>query len=215
MGVSQYDKNNLYSEKITKNVHVIHNGIRAQEASSAENLPVEIGNKKIVLTIARISPPKKIQLFLDVAQQLPEYTFIWIGGDGNCPSDKLNESYSVPNNVHLLGDIPEASRFIHLCDLFVLFSNYEGLPMTIIEAMGKKKAIVASDVGGINELVDDSNGCLIDNKVDSAVNAIKTILEDTELRASMENVSYEKFISNFTLEKMWKKYKDIYNSLIT
>lgn len=214
VGVSQYDKNNLYSEKITKNVHVIHNGIRTQETSVAENFPVEIGSRKIVLTIARISPPKKIQLFLDVAQQLPEYTFIWIGGDGDSPSGKLNEKYSVPNNVYLLGDIPEASRFIHLCDLFVLFSNYEGLPMTIIEAMGKKKAIVASNVGGISELVDDANGYLIDNTVDSAVNAIKTILEDTALRTSMENNSYEKFLNNFTLEKMWKKYKEIYNSLI-
>jgi glycosyltransferase involved in cell wall biosynthesis len=214
VGVSQYDKNNLYSEKITKNVHVIHNGIRTQETSLAENFPVEMVNKKIVLTIARISPPKKIQLFLDVAKQLPEYTFIWIGGDNNCPAEKLNETYGTPNNVYLLGDIPEASRFIPLCDLFVLFSNYEGLPMTIIEAMGKKKAIVASAVGGINELVDDTNGCLIDNKVDSAVNAIKRILEDDKLRSSMETVSYQKFVSNFTLEKMWKKYKEIYNSLI-
>lgn len=214
VGVSQYDKNNLYSEKIQKNVHVVHNGIRNQETSLPECFPVEIEGQKIILTIARISPPKKIQLFLDVAKQLPEYTFIWIGGDNNCPAEKLNETYGAPNNVYLLGDIPEASRFIHLCDLFVLFSNYEGLPMTIIEAMGKKKAIVASAVGGINELVDDTNGYLIDNTVDSAVNAIKKILENDKLRSSMETVSYQKFINNFTLEKMWKKYKEIYSSLI-
>ena len=63
VGVSQYDKNNLYSEKITKNVHVIHNGIRTQETSLAENFPVEMVDKKIVLTIARISPQKKFSYF--------------------------------------------------------------------------------------------------------------------------------------------------------
>lgn len=86
--------------------------------------------------------------------------------------------------------------------------------MTIIEAMSQKKAVVASNVGGINELVDDTNGCLIDNKVDSAVKAIKTILEDDTLRSSMEAVSYQKFSNNFTLKQMWKKYKAIYKSLI-
>lgn len=214
VGVSQYDKNNLFAEKIKKNVYVIHNGIMGQEKNLAENFPIEVGSKKTVLTIARISPPKKIQLFLDAAKQLKEYNFIWIGGDSDVPSKMLSSHYAAPENVYLLGDIPDASRFIHLCDLFVLFSNYEGLPMTIIEAMSQKKAVVASNVGGINELVDDTNGCLIDNKVDSAVKAIKTILEDDVLRSSMEAVSYQKFSNNFTLEQMWKKYKAIYKSLI-
>ena len=59
VGVSQYDKNNLFAEKIKKNVYVIHNGIMGQEKNLAENFPIEVGSKKTVLTIARISPQKK------------------------------------------------------------------------------------------------------------------------------------------------------------
>lgn len=214
VGVSQYDKNNLSAERITKNVHVVHNGIMGKETNRAGNFPIEVGSKKIVLTIARISPPKKIQLFLDVARQLPEYTFIWIGGDGSCPAERLNELYSAPNNVFLLGDIPEAGRFIPLCDLFVLFSNYEGLPMTIIEAMSQKKAIVASNVGGIYELVDERNGKLIENNVEEACEAIREILNDDAKKKMMEEESYNKFSANFTLEKMWSSYKGIYINLL-
>ena len=83
---------------------------------------------------------------------------MWIGGDTVHSAEELPAVYDAPPNVYLLGDVPNASDYIGLCDLFVLFSNFEGLPMSIIEAMSQKKAVVASDVGGIYELVDDENG---------------------------------------------------------
>ena len=151
---------------------------------------------------------------MDVARNLPEYDFLWLGGDPEHPVSELPAVYDIPANAHLLGDVPNASRYISLCDLFVLFSNFEGLPMTIIEAMSQKKAVVASDVGGIYELVDDSNGRLIENDVDSACNAIKEILSDKETHSKMETASYKKFQKSFTLEKMWAGYKAIYEKLI-
>ena len=212
VGVSDYDNKNLHSEKIKKNVSTVYNGIDEKSVQLAPSFPVKT-EKKIVMTIARISPQKKIQMFLDVAEHLPEYQFVWFGGSPEHSADELPQVYKIPENVVLLGDVPNASSYIHFCDLFVLFSNFEGLPMTIIEAMSQKKAIVASNVGGIYELVDDSNGCLIENDVDSACNAIRKILEEAGLRKSMEEKSYEKFENNFTLEKMWAGYKEIYRNL--
>mgnify|MGYP006782343195 CR=1 FL=1 len=212
VGVSDYDNKNLHNEKIKKNVSTVYNGIDEKSVQIAHSFPVKT-DKRIVMTIARISPPKKIQMFLDVAEKLHDYQFIWFGGSPEYSTDELFSIYKIPENVNILGDVPNASSYIHFCDLFVLFSNFEGLPMTIIEAMSQKKAIVASNVGGIYELVDDSNGCLIENDVDSACNAIKKILEDSELRKSMEEKSYEKFKNNFTLEKMWTGYKSIYEKL--
>lgn len=130
---------------------------------------------------------------MDVAKSLPEYEFIWLGGDPEHSAEELPKLYDIPSNAHLLGDIPNASRYINLCDLFVLFSNFEGLPMTIIEAMSQKKAVVASNVGGIYELVDDSNGRLIENDTDTACEAIKQILSDVLLRSKMEKVSFKNF----------------------
>lgn len=215
IGVSDYDNKNLRSEKIYKNVSTIYNGISEQTINKESMFPFDTNGKKIILNIARISAQKNFQMFLDVAKKFDNnYLFVWIGGEPGLTLDDLYKKYDVPENVKLMGDVPNASRYINLCDLFVLFSNFEGLPMTIIEAMSQKKAIVASDVGGIYELVDDTNGKLIKNDVDEATNAIKAILEDNSKKKNMEIESYNKYNMNFTLEKMWESYKNIYEKLI-
>ena len=212
VGVSDYDNKNLHSEKIKKNVVTVYNGIDEKSVSKSMAFPVKT-DKKIVMTIARIAPPKNIHLFLDVAERLPEYQFVWFGGSPGHTTEELSTIYKIPENVVLLGDVPNASSYIHFCDLFVLFSNFEGLPMTIIEAMSQKKVVVASNVGGIHELVDNSNGDLIENDVSAAYNAIKNILENPDMKKNMEENSYEKFKNSFTLEKMWNGYKTIYERI--
>lgn len=212
VGVSDYDNKNLKSERIIKNVSTVYNGIDKKSISPAFQLSVKT-DKKIVMTIARISPPKKIQMFLDVAEKLNEFQFVWLGGSPEYSTEKFLSVYKIPENVTLLGDVQNASNYIHFCDLFVLFSNFEGLPMTIIEAMSQKKAVVASNVGGIYELVDNLNGALVENDVDSACEYIRYILSNDELRSKMEVCSYQKFQNMFTLEKMWNSYKEIYKNL--
>ena len=214
VGVSDYDKKNLISEKITRNVFTVYNGIAENTITPEYSLPNFEKKRKIVLSIARISAPKNIDLFLETAKKLPQYDFVWLGGSPEHSVDELHKMYSVPKNVILFGDVPNASNYINICDLFVLFSNFEGLPMTIIEAMSQKKAIVASNVGGIYELVDSSNGKLIENTVEEAVQAVESVLENDVLRHQMEQKSYEKYQNNFTLEKMWEGYKAIYEGLM-
>ena len=214
VGVSDYDNKNLHNERITKNVSTVYNGIDEKSVLKADTFPVKT-DKKIIMTIARISPQKRFQMFLDTAERLSEYQFVWFGGSPEYTTEELMNVYKVPENVVLLGDVPNASSYIHFCDLFVLFSNFEGLPMTIIEAMSQKKAVVASNVGGIYELVDATNGALIENDENMACEAIKKILDNPGIKASMEEKSYEKFSNSFTLEKMWSGYKEIYERIST
>ena len=214
VGVSDYDKKNLIAEKITENVRVVYNGISENSITPINNLPNFNKTRKTVLTIARIAPPKNLDIFLEIAKRLPQYDFVWLGGSSKYSVEELYKMYSVAENVKLCGDVPNASNYINICDLFVLFSNFEGLPMTIIEAMSQKKAIVASNVGGIGELVDSSNGCLVDNDVEMATNAIKTILSDDSLRKTMGENSYKKYQSSFTLDEMWNGYKMLYQKLL-
>lgn len=214
VGVSEYDKKNLLSEGIRKNINVIYNGISNKAISPAVDFPVKLPDKKVVLTIARIAPPKQFKLFIDVALELPDYTFIWIGGSPNYSIDELKSVYAIPKNVILLGDVPNASNYIHFCDLFILLSDFEGLPMTIIEAMCQKKAIVASNVGGIPELVDNSNGRLVKNELIKVCSAINELLSNNDLINKMEEESYKKYEKSFTLRNTWNGYRTIYSSLL-
>ena len=213
VAVSKYDEKKLYKEKITKNVKTIYNGINLAFADS--QCPFDSSSyKKVIMTIARISEQKRFQSFLSVASDpvMKDYLFVWVGGSAEKSMDEIKEEYYIPSNVLLLGDYPNASGILPYCDLFVLFSNYEGLPMTIIEAMAHKKAIVASNVGGVPELVDETNGVLV-NSDSEAVTAIDKLLNKPELIEKMGQVSLKKYMQFFTMENMWEKYRSLYSEL--
>ena len=213
--VSKYDEKNIIAEKITKNINTIYNGIDENLIKPASDLPLQIKEKKVVLTIARIAPPKNLKLFVNVAKHFEnkDTAFIWIGGAVNKSVKEIAEEYKIPSNVYLAGDQMNASSYINLCDVFVLFSDFEGLPMSIIEAMSQKKAVVASDVGGISELVDDTNGKLIKTE-DEAVAALEELLNNDELLKKKNTASYQKYEAAFTMDKMWNSYKKLYMSLL-
>lgn len=216
VAVSKYDEKNMEECKVNKNLLTIYNGIGAKAIDKKNAFPVDIKESKIVLSIARIAPQKKLDMFVSVARQFEnkDVAFIWIGGSSDKSIDEISAEYNIPSNVYLLGDVQNASSYINLCDIFVLFTNYEGLPMSIIEAMSQEKAVVASDVGGIYELVDDTNGKLILTEED-AVKSINDLLNDKEKLSEKDRNSLNKFNSNFTLEKMWKEYLKLYNELLS
>lgn len=81
-----------------------------------------------------------------------------------------------------MGSLPNAGAYNEYADLFILPSNYEGLPMTIIEAMAFGKPVVASKVGGISEIVlDDENGYTVENSAKAFCEKICYILENKDV----------------------------------
>jgi glycosyltransferase involved in cell wall biosynthesis len=226
--VSEYDYNNLLSEGINHNLTLIRNAVPDTPAFTTEELPEQIKEpllaagalgKKIIMTIARIALPKRLDIFAETALRMKDdnCVFFWIGAptDKTLEAELKRQQETAP--VFFTGDIPEASRLISYADVFVLFSDYEGLPITILEAMAKGKPVVASNVGGISELVDESNGSLIDigdteKSVVTAVQAIKTLISDEKLRIKKGEASRKKYEENFTINSMWDKYYSLYLS---
>lgn len=202
VGVSNYDVQNMQHERINRRVFTIHNGLK--QNNSLENITFPFfSTKKKILCIARVAPPKRLDIFLKTAELLPEYDFIWIGNSQEIKTNQLN--------VHFLGNIPNAARYNNICDLFILASDFEGFPMVIIEAMSYKKPIVASNVGGISEIVrNEENGYVVNNKAKEFAQRIKEILEDQELYNKFARNSYLRFENELTVEKMVNSYLELY-----
>ena len=206
VGVSTYDYDNLLSDKINHHVSVIYNGLSVPQIEKGEERDIFSNNKKNILSIARVSPPKRHDLFIQIAQQLPEYNFVWIGN--------LNPINGTPDNCNFVGNIPNAGAYCKKADLFVLLSDYEGLPMTIIEAMSQGLPIVSSDVGGVHEIVKDGvNGFVVHNEIEDFANKIKKVLDDKELYTQMSHASKSYYDQSLTVDKMVLNYYVLYQQI--
>jgi glycosyltransferase involved in cell wall biosynthesis len=169
------------------------------------NLPIPQKYSRKILCVARTAKPKRFDIFLKVASLLPVYAFIWIGNN-----EPVNDTLE---NIFCLGNMPEAGKYNQLVDLFMLPSDYEGLPMVIIEAMSYGKPVVASNVGGISEIViNGENGYVVENSADAFAEKIQYILENKLIYEKFSANAYRQFREHLTVEKMLQGYMEIYRS---
>jgi glycosyltransferase involved in cell wall biosynthesis len=213
--VSHYDVKTLREEGITHNVFCVPNGVNPRKKTPKPlNLPPHF--KKKILCIARVPAPekklkkgrtafvKRFDLFFKTAQLLPEYAFIWIGNQ-----KPLKNS---PPNIFCLGVLPHAESYNQLADVFMLPTNYEGMPMSVLEAQYFGLPVVASNVSGLGELViNDKNGYTVKNTATAFAEKIKYILEHPAIHQKFSRNAKLHFQKNFTIERMTAAYSKIYN----
>lgn len=211
------DKKIAYENKFT----VIHNGISSNQVYTKELLrdKIDANESDVILgTVGRLSYQKNPLFFLEIAKQViktyKHAKFVLIG-DGPLYDDcrEFVNINDLGKNVFLLGLRKNAYRFLVDMDVFVLTSRFESLPLTIIEAMFAKLPIIATDVGGIGELVqNERNGFLVspDNGIE-LVERMKNLIKDEKKRAKMGKESQKIAIDNYTLDKMIQKYNELYN----
>ena len=96
----------------------------------------------------------------------------------------------------------------------MLPSNYEGLPIVLLEAMSKGKPIVASKVGGVPEIViNGKNGYVLPNDVDAFVEKIDYILSNEEVSRHFSKFSLKMVEKHFTAKKMAENYMRLYKEI--
>ena len=111
----------------------------------------------LIASVARLDPQKNPLLLIDALPSDPRCHLL-LAGDGSLAPEVRKRA---GGRVHLLGvrtDIPELLR---ACDVFALASDYEGLPVAVIEAMAAGLPVVATRVGGLPELVTEQTGVLV------------------------------------------------------
>lgn len=207
VGVSQYDCDNLLKEGIHNNVELVHNGLIVEQREDIIKPNYFKDGAKNIICIARISPQKNHRLFIDIAKLLPEYNFLWAGN---------LEPIDIPmsDNCHFIGNLPNAGAYCKFADLFLLTSNYEGLPMVIIEAMSQGLPVISSDVGGVSEIVKDGvNGFVLPNQADLFAEKIRYILDDDDRYSKMSNASKTIYKDSLTVDKMVSKYFELYKKV--
>ena len=172
------------------------------------------------IVVARFTPPKKNIEILHIVRDLLnagkniKVTFVGDGSDFN-KATRVADELQLGESVVFLGARTDVAELLPNFDVFLLLSNWEGFPISIIEAMRAGLPVVASDVGGVEEAVQNGvNGYLVDVNDKNAVGIFMRLFDRFEEIASLGNQSRRLYIEKFIVKKMLIKTGKIYECML-
>lgn len=198
---SQSEKE-IIEEQGIKNVTFINNGIKPLEIEKKVNT----SDKITIISVGRLSIQKNPKLFNDIALEFidnPNIQFIWCG-DGELKSELTSP------NIKCTGWIErkKLENYLANADIYLSTSLWEGLPLSVLEAMSIGLPVVLSNCIGNKDLV-VNNGFLYNNKIDCIEN-INKLLSEKCLRIKQGKESKNLFFNNFLLKNMANNYLKVY-----
>ena len=153
----------------------------------------------------------------DILKKFPNTAFV-IAGYGVLEKYLKEEvkRLGVDENFFFVGSRLDMPEILQTFDLFVLPSEWEGLPLVLLEAMAAKRAIVATDVGGNSMAIENGlSGSLVPTKnPDTLAKEIIRLLNEPETRKSYADNAYKRFKMEFSAEHMATKHENLYKKLM-
>ena len=152
---------------------------------------------------------KEMLILKKVMEELPGVNFYWVG-DG-VYREKIISELDVYENFHWLGHLqyPEKVReYLSEIDIYALVSGMDLAPLTLKEAQLMKKPVIATNAGGIPEMMDhEKTGFLVEEgDTKDLLEKISILLNDKELASKMGNAGREFVINNFSWDIIAKRF---------
>ena len=207
----------------------IYNGLDFEEKASAfdktawlKQSGIDYEEGDVVLGIlARLTPVKDIptllRAFAKAREGNPRLKLL-IGGDGE-DADKLKalaDQLGLGKSVSFMGWVTQVPQFFAACDIDVLCSISESFPYSILEGIREGCAVITSDVGGMNKLIDSGkNGYIFQPKdVDTFADCILELSLDEEKRKRFAAELYNKASVLYSLDSMANTQSTIYENIL-
>ncbi|HVM36065.1 MAG TPA: glycosyltransferase [Actinomycetota bacterium] len=170
--------------------------------------------ERLIVTVARLSPQKAIDVMLDALSRLPEDVVLVVLGEGELRN--LLEEHArrggVAARVHFLGFRRDVADFVAAADVFCLSSVWEGIPLAVQEAIVLGTPVVSTDVGGMREIVTDGVSGRLVPRGDAAALAValKDVLDEPNLARSLAERARVSLSERFSTEKMLARLRRVY-----
>lgn len=229
VAVSEYDARFLQEKKgvARKKIAVIHNGAEVGRFSSTTSkrkaLRQAMGFEDsdcILIMVARFHAGKGHRILFEAMRELvgahPRLKLICLGqGDEEVQLRELRRALGLESCIQLAGQQQNVAEWLAAADMNVLPSFYEGLPLTILEAMAAGLPTVASNVGGIPDVIEDgANGILVPpGDSHKLAAAISQLIEDCAMRTRMGEAARDRVSQRFTLEQQVSSTENMYLDL--
>ncbi|HMP85356.1 MAG TPA: glycosyltransferase [Candidatus Paceibacterota bacterium] len=204
---------------------VIYNGVDIKKKLDNKNFSVRKKlnikkEEKIITVVARLDLQKGHNYMISAIKKLKSINFktktLFIG-DGELKKkiiDKI-DTENLNDEIKLIGKVNNVADYLSESDLFVLTSDWEGLPLSLIEAILSDVICVCFDVGGVSELIEDNvTGFLVEPKnIDMLSEKIKNaLLISEDAKKEMTHLARTKAAEKFSLNKMISDHEKLYEN---
>lgn len=193
-------------------VTVIHNGVPDLAVT-----PVRHGDGPVIGCAARLEDQKNLHLLVGAMAELPSATLVLIGdGSRRGALERQAEADGVADRVHFLGWLDDPRPHVAGFDLFVLPSQAESFPLSIVEAMLHGVPVVASDVGSVADAVVHGRTGLLVPEGDRAAlaAAVRRLLADPGERAALAAAARAHAEAQFTDTVMAQRYDELWRRVL-
>ncbi|MGE7834908.1 glycosyltransferase family 4 protein [Viridibacillus arvi] len=215
IAVSNYDHELAVQKRVvSKNkITTIHNGIQSNDKQ-----PYFRNNVPKIVMVSRFEKPKRQDLLIEVLSTMKELEWsLELIGDGVELANvkELVKYKGLSHRVRFLGVRNDIETQLQDADIFVLLSNFEGLPLSILEAMRGGLPVIASDIGGVAELVvEGKTGYLVDQNVLNIRKCLVRMIEDKPLRIELGQAGRNFFEDHFLFQKMYDNTVSLYKEAL-
>lgn len=227
IGVSSQIERKYKAEGEVSRVTCIRNGIDLEGKSvqtdrwrTRKELGID-SETCLIGTVGRLTPVKGIAYLLQAARILLRQganVKVLVVGDGNIRQDLMTQTHDlgITQHVVFLGHREDTDALLLALDIFVLPSLSEGIPMALLEAMAACRAVVASRVGGIPEIVDDGiEGFLVEPMdVDSLAERCRLLIESPDVAIKMGEQGRKRVERDFSATAMADRVVLVYKELL-
>ena len=200
---------------------IIHNGTNAIGVTDDYNKVKEKVEeiKKVysfvLCHVARIDPQKNHRLLLETMKLLPDCYIISMGAITKDNEDYANDLLSMGRNIEnfeYIGVISNVSDYITACDGIIFSSNFEGLPISLIESMSIGKICISTPAGGITDVLDNRLGFLSNGfSVEALKAAVKSFISASDdERNEIQTRILKKYHKEYSLDNCAKSYIEVY-----